>query len=219
MSNASHPQPVTAAENYRGVWGHRIGFGTKAAILVIDFVKAYTLEHAPLYAPGVAPAVRETIGVLDAARRHGVRVIHTVVSHQSSDFADAGVWALKAPVVKCLAEKPFNEVCEGVEPLPSELVISKQYASAFFGTSLAATLTAAQVDTLILTGCSTSGCVRATAVDAVQNGFRVIVPRECVGDRHSGPHEANLLDIDSKYGDVVSKQEVLDFIERPRSVR
>ncbi|MFU0436816.1 isochorismatase family protein, partial [Acinetobacter baumannii] len=71
----------------------------------------------------------------------------------------------------------------------------------------------------ILTGCSTSGCVRATAVDAVQNGFRVIVPRECVGDRHSGPHEANLFDIDSKYGDVVSKQEVLDFIERPRSVR
>ena len=93
------------------------------------------------------------------------------------------------------------------------MVIKKQYASAFFGTPLAAMLTSQRVDTVILTGCSTSGCIRASAIDGMQHGFRVIVPRECVGDRHPGPHEANLFDIDSKYGDVVSKAEVLAYLE------
>ena len=97
-------------------------------------------------------------------------------------------------------------------PASDDLVIVKNYASAFFGTSLAATLTAAGIDTLILTGCSTSGCIRATAIDGIQHGFRVIVPRECVGDRRAGPHEANLFDINAKYGDVVSKRETLDYL-------
>ena len=101
----------------------------------------------------------------------------------------------------------------------ADLVIVKNYASAFFGTSLSATLTAQGIDTLILTGCSTSGCIRATAIDGIQNGFRVIVPRECVGDRRQEPHEANLFDIDAKYGDVVSKRETLDYLARLRSQR
>lgn len=94
-------------------------------------------------------------------------------------------------------------------------MIVKRYASAFFGTSLASLLTAQGVDTIILTGCSTSGCVRATAVDDRQYGFCVMVPRECVGDRRPEPHEANLFDINSKYGDVVTKQDVLDYLSRP----
>jgi maleamate amidohydrolase len=99
-----------------------------------------------------------------------------------------------------------------VEPLPEELLITKNYASVFFGTSLNATLTAAGVDTLMITGCTTSGCIRATAVDAVQNGFRPICVRECIGDRHDDPHEANLFDINAKYGDVISKTEALEYV-------
>jgi maleamate amidohydrolase len=104
---------------------------------------------------------------------------------------------------------PLAAFCEPVLPNPDEVVISKQYASSFFGTSLASMLHAQGIDTVVLAGCSTSGCIRATAVDAVQHGFRTIVVRECVGDRHPAPHEANLFDIDSKYGDVVSKQEAM----------
>lgn len=105
---------------------------------------------------------------------------------------------------------PLAAFCEAVTPNADEVVISKQYASSFFGTSLASLLHAQGIDTLVLAGCSTSGCIRATAVDAVQHGFRTIVVRECVGDRHSAPHEANLFDIDSKYGDVVSKREAME---------
>ena len=95
-----------------------------------------------------------------------------------------------------------------------DTILIKQYASSFFGTSLQAMLSALRVDTLIITGCSTSGCVRATAVDACQHGFRAIVPRECVGDRHKAPHDANLFDINGKYGDVVSKADVLAYFDR-----
>jgi maleamate amidohydrolase len=108
----------------------------------------------------------------------------------------------------------YAEFCNEVAPARGELVISKQYASAFFGTSLASTLTARGVDTVVIVGCSTSGCVRATAVDSMQHGYRTIVVRECVGDRHPSPHEANLFDIDSKYGDVISKAETMAILKR-----
>ncbi len=203
---------ATARENYKGVWDQRIGFGKRPAVLVVDFLRAYTEKASPLFASGVQPAVDETRRLLAAARSAGVPVIHTTASYQPSSLINGGVWIKKAPVLQCLLDPRFSMVCEGVEPLSTELVVTKQYASAFFGTSLAATLTAAGIDTLIVTGCSTSGCIRATAVDGVQNGFRVIVPRECVGDRHQGPHDANLFDIDSKYGDVVGKDEVLTYL-------
>ena len=183
------------------------------AVLVVDFVKAYTLKHAPLYAEGVAPAVLETSELLKVVRALGVPVIHTVVKYEPLSFLDGGVWIRKSPVLKCLVQPPFNEICEGVEPQPGELIVIKQYASAFFGTSLASTLTAAGIDTLIVTGCSTSGCIRATVVDGVQHGFRMIVPKECVGDRHADPHNANLFDINNKYGDVLTKAEVLTHLE------
>jgi maleamate amidohydrolase len=104
------------------------------------------------------------------------------------------------------------EIVPELPPQPQDVIIIKQYASAFFGTSLSATLVAMGIDTLILTGCSTSGCIRATAVDGLQYGYRIIVPRECVGDRHSAPHEANLFDINAKYGDVVGKQDVMAYL-------
>ena len=109
--------------------------------------------------------------------------------------------------------EPLADIVPELPPGPDDVILIKQYASAFFGTSLAAMLTARGADTLIVTGCSTSGCIRATAVDAMQTGFRPIVPRECVGDRHEGPHEANLFDINAKYGDVVSLKDVMSRLD------
>ena len=199
-------------ENYRGVFEGRVGFGRKPAVVVVDFMNAYTTPDSPLYAPGVVDAVRETVDVLDAARRNGVLVIYTRVIY-SPHGLDGGVFVQKVPVLRRMVEgEPLTEIVPDLPPAPEDVIIKKQYASVFFGTSLAPLLTSQGVDTLIVAGCSTSGCVRATAVDGMQYGFRVIVPRECVGDRHPEPHEANLFDIDSKYGDVVSKAEVLDYL-------
>jgi maleamate amidohydrolase len=203
----------TAAGNYAGVWDGRLGFGRKTALLVIDLLQGYTIKGAPLFAPGVVKAVAEMPELLKAARARKMPIIHTRVLYNPSDFIDGGVWIKKAPVLKGLVPgNRYAKFCRGVEPAKGELVITKNYASCFFGTSLAATLTAMGADTVLITGCTTSGCIRASAVDAVQHGFRPIVIRECVGDRHDGPHEANLFDINAKYGDVIGKAEALKYI-------
>lgn len=205
--------PETAAKNYAGVWDGRLGFGRKTALLVIDLLQGYTIKGAPLFAPGVVKAVAEMPELLKAARARHMPVIHTRVLYNPADYADGGIWIKKAPVLKDLVPgSRYAKFCRGVEPAKGELVITKNYASCFFGTSLAATLTAMGADTVLITGCTTSGCIRASAVDAVQHGFRPIVIRECVGDRHDGPHEANLFDINAKYGDVITKAEALKYI-------
>lgn len=202
------------ADDYRrhGLAG-RVGFGERPALLVVDFVRAYTTPGSPLYAaPGVPDAVLASVPVLEQARAAGVPVIYTTVAYAASGL-DGGMFVRKVPALLQLThDSPLAAIVEELAPAPGELVIEKKYASAFFGTHLAATLTAQRVDTLILVGCSTSGCIRATAVDGMQHGFRVIVPRECVGDRATGPHEANLFDIDGKYGDVVGVGEALGYL-------
>ncbi|PKG54226.1 N-carbamoylsarcosine amidohydrolase [Halomonas sp. MES3-P3E] len=210
----SDPLNDNAQDNYKGVWDSRIGFGEKSALVVVDFMQGYTTPEAPLYAPGVVEAIPHAAEVLDRARRAGLPIIHTNIRYQPERFLDGGVWLKKAPVMKAMVEgNPHAAFCPEVAPRPEELVISKQYPSSFFGTSLAPTLRALGVDTVVLMGCSTSGCIRATAVDGLQHGFRVMVIRECVGDRHPDPHEANLFDIDSKYGDVIAKEELLAHID------
>ena len=200
-------------DNYAGVWDGRLGFGKKTALIVIDLLQGYTTEGAPLYAPGVVAAVAEMHELLKAARATDMMIIHTQVRYNPHTFVDGGVWTRKAPVLKALVEgDPYAQFCEGMEPQPEELLITKNYASAFFGTSLSSTLTAAGVDTLLITGCTTSGCIRATAVDALQYGFIPICVRECCGDRHDEPHEANLFDINAKYGDVINKAEAMEYI-------
>ena len=196
-------------QNYSGVFDSQMGFGRAPAIIVVDFIRAYTEPGSPLYAPAVVEAVKATVPLLKAAREKGVPIIYTrVVYHQSG--ADGGLFVRKVPALRRMVEgEPLAEIVPQLPPAPDDVILIKQYASSFFGTSLAAMLTARSVDTLIITGCSTSGCVRATAVDAMQNGFRPIVPRECVGDRHDGPHEANLFDINAKYGDVVPLADVM----------
>jgi len=203
----------SATQNYAGVWDNRVGFGKKPAVVVIDLLQGYTLPGAPLYAPGVVRCVKEVPELLKAARKKKVPVIHTRVLYNPANFEDGGVWIKKAPVLKALVPgNQYAEFCAEVVPAKGETIIVKNYASCFFGTSLAATLTAQGVDTLIIAGCTTSGCIRASSVDAVQHGFRPIVVRECVGDRHDAPHEANLFDINAKYGDVVSKAEAIKYL-------
>jgi maleamate amidohydrolase len=202
-----------AASNYAGVFGNRIGFGQRPALLLIDFVQAYFDKDCDLYA-GVEDALASAIRIRDAARKAGIPVIYTnVVYHKSA--LDGGRFFQKAkPLRNFIKGSPMGAWPEGLDPSEDEMVISKQYPSAFFGTSLASTLTAMGIDTLIHTGLSTSGCVRATCVDSSSHGFIPIIVREAVGDRHSAPHEANLFDMNAKYGDVVSEDEVLAYIDQ-----
>lgn len=199
--------------NYQGVFDGKVGFGKAPAVLVIDFIKAYTTLGAPLYAPAVAEAAARSVPLLDKARACGIPVIYTRVLYHPT-LLDGGLFVQKIPALRVLIDgEPLAEIQDAVAPKDGDLVLIKNYASAFFGTSLAATLTSLGIDTLILTGCSTSGCIRATAVDGLQYGYRVVVPRECVGDRHPDPHEANLFDINAKYGDVLPLAQVMELID------
>jgi maleamate amidohydrolase len=198
-------------QNYKRVFDNRIGFGERPCVLVIDFIEAYTQKGAAFFGQGVVDAVEQTVDLLAAARRAKVPVIYTRVLYHPSGM-DGGLFVRKVPALrKLVAGEPLAEIDHRIPPAPEDLVIVKNYPSCFIGTTLASTLTGLGVDTLVLTGCSTSGCVRAAAIDAIQYGYRVIVPRECVGDRHDGPHEANLFDINAKYGDVLPKSEVIDY--------
>jgi len=198
-------------KNYRGIFDGRIGFGRSPAVIVVDFINAYVTEGSPFFAPGVVSAVRESAPLLKAARERKVPIVYTRVVVRP-DAYDGGAWVRKVPAIRSLVEgNPMADIVPELPPATEDVIINKQFASAFFGTSLAPMLWSHGIDTLIIAGCSTSGCVRATAVDGIQHGFHVIVPRECVGDRHPGPHEANLFDINGKYGDVVSRDEVIQY--------
>lgn len=192
-------------------FGDRIGFGKSPALVIIDFVRAYLDKDSPLYA-GVEDTLVAARQLLRAARGAEIPVLHTNVSFTPGG-ADGGVFYRKVRALKSFQRgSPLGAFAEGLEPLESEPVITKQYASAFFGTSLASTLTAAGIDTVLIAGLSTSGCIRASAVDAVQYGFIPVVVREAVGDRDPAPHEANLFDLQAKYADVVALGEVKSYL-------
>ena len=199
-------------ENYKGAFGGSLGFGARPALILVDFVQAYFDENSPLYAD-VDGALASALRIRDAARTARVPVIYTNVVYQE-DGADGGVFYRKVPALEVFVQgNPLGAWPGGLEPAAGELVISKQYPSAFFGTSLAATLTAKGIDTLIITGLTTSGCIRATCVDAVSHGFIPIVVADACGDRHPSPHEANLFDMSAKYADVVGEAAVIDYLK------
>lgn len=205
-------------ENYRGVFDSRLGFGRRPVLVVIDFINAYTSPGSALYAPDVVSAVDASVELINSARDKQVPVIYTKVLFQAGGF-DGGLFVQKIPALTKLVDgEPLAEIDAKITPVTGDIVIVKNYASVFFGTSLASMLTAHGIDTVILIGCSTSGCVRASAVDGMQHGFRVIVPRDCVGDRLAQVHDANLFDIDAKYGDVVGKSDVLDYLKTLETV-
>jgi nicotinamidase-related amidase len=203
-------------ENYAsGGFGLSLRPGRRPALLIIDFVRAYLVEGSPLYA-GAEQARVATQTLLAAARRAGIPILHTNVHYQRGG-RDGGVFFRKVPALTCFEDGLHPDLAafaDGLEPAPGETVVTKQYASAFFGTTLASTLTALGVDTLLIAGVSTSGCVRASAVDACQHGFIPLVVREAVGDRHAAPHEANLFDLQAKYAEVVGLELALDYLKR-----
>jgi maleamate amidohydrolase len=200
------------AENYRRAYDGRIGFGEKPCLLLVDFVQAYFEPGCDLYA-GVDDALASALRLRAAAHAARVPVILTRVTYHPTGL-DGGRFFEKAkPLRNFLPGSPTAAWPAGLEPTPDELVIGKQYPSAFFGTSLASTLTAAGIDTVLLTGLSTSGCVRATCVDSMSHGFRTIVVRDACGDRHPGPHEANLFDMNAKYADVVDEAEAVAYLK------
>lgn len=201
-------------QNYaRGGFGKSLAFGQRPALLVIDFVRAYLVKDSPLYA-GVEAARAGCEELLQASRAAGLPVIHTNVVYQRGG-RDGGVFFRKVPALSCFeagAHPDLAAFAEGLDPVPGETVISKQYASAFFGTTLSSTLTALGVDTVLIAGLSTSGCVRASTVDCCQHGFIPVVVREAVGDRAPGPHEANLFDLQAKYAEVAALADVKRYL-------
>ncbi|WP_374623498.1 isochorismatase family protein [Devosia sp.] len=200
------------SSNYKGAFGKRIGFGKRPALILIDFVEAYFNRGCALFADA-RPALDSAIRLRAAAREAGVPVIYTNVVYNKSALNGGRFYQKSMTLHNFIEGNPMGAWPEGLVPADDELVISKQYPSAFFGTSLASTLTTLGIDTLIHTGVSTSGCVRATCVDCCSYGFIPIIVRDAVGDRHPAPHEANLFDMDAKYGDVVREDEVAAYLK------
>ena len=188
-----------------------MGFGQRPALILVDFCQGYFDPDCDLYA-GVDDALASALRVRAAARAAGVPVILTNVVYHPTAIDGGRFFEKAAPLRYFLQGSPMGAWPAGLVPQADELIISKQYPSAFFGTSLASTLTARGIDSVLLTGLTTSGCVRATCVDAMSHGFRTTVIAEACGDRHPGPHEANLFDMNAKYADVVSEADATGFL-------
>ena len=213
MIQADNDVTQDLSANYKKTYDNRLGFGDNLALILVDFVQAYFDERCALYA-GVEDALESALRIRELARAARIPVIYTrVIYHEEG--RDGGVFFRKAPVLKnFIAGNPMGDWPSGLQPRDDELVISKQYPSAFFGTSLASTLKERGVDTLIITGLTTSGCIRATCVDAMSHGFIPIVVADACGDRHATPHEANLFDMNAKYADVVSESETIGHLQQ-----
>lgn len=193
-------------------FGTTIGFGARPALLVIDMINAFTDPGKPLGSDLTAVIERLT-PVLTAARSARIPVYYTTVGYEEG-LADAGVWFRKQKgLTSLMLGTEAVEIDARLAPQPREHVVVKKYASSFFGTDLASRLTSTGIDTVIITGCTTSGCVRATAVDAVQLGYRPMVVREAVGDRSPAAHEQSLFDLQQKYADVVSAEETIAYLK------
>ncbi|MEU7483729.1 isochorismatase family protein [Streptomyces sp. NPDC042319] len=203
----------------RAGFGAPVRRGSRPALVVVDLTRGFTEDAFPSGAD-LTDVVGATGRLIEAARPAGVPVVFTAIAYTPAEAAgDSVTWLQKAQGMRTLrAGSEAVAVDPRLPRRPEDHLIVKKGASAFFGTSLAATLTALGCDTVVVCGATTSGCVRATAVDAVQSGFPVLVPRECVGDRASGPHEANLFDIQAKYGDVIGLADALAYLDRlPRA--
>jgi maleamate amidohydrolase len=193
-------------------FGLKIGFGERPALLVIDMLKAFTNPQMMLGAnlDNEIEAIKPLIAV---AHERDIPVIFSTVIYNDVDLKDAGIWALKMKGVATLrGDSDGVEIDPRLDFRKTDSLLVKKYASCFFGTDLVSRLLSRRVDTLIIVGCTTSGCVRATAVDAVQTGLRPMVVREAVGDRSAAAHEQSLFDLNAKYADVVSLDETLQYL-------
>ncbi len=204
-------EDATRADYKRKGFAVRTGYGRTPALLVIDFINGFTDPATPL-GGDFSAEIAVTQGLLSSFRSARLPVIYTVIAYES-DLRDGGMWMRKVPSLEILRKgTAMVAVDDRVRPRPGEYVLEKKMASAFFGTGLDAYLAGLGIDTLVMTGCTTSGCIRASAIDSIQHGFHTVVVGDAVGDRADGPHEANLFDIEAKYGDVVTGAEVIDYL-------
>jgi maleamate amidohydrolase len=195
--------------------GGTLQLGRRPLVLSIDLMRAYFDPGSPLCLPSTSGL--ESAGrVVQAAREAGVPVMHTRTVYGPGGI-DGGLFIRKVPALELLiGDTEMSELMPQVAPLEAELVLVKQYASAFFGTSLSSTLQSNGIDTLVIVGVSTSGCIRATAVDAMQYGFISAVVQDAVADRTQEIHEANLFDLGAKYSQVVSEADAVRYLEGDR---
>ncbi len=192
-------------------FGQSLGLKGQIGLLIVDFTNGFA-DPAVFGGGNIPAAIRRTEDVLTAARAKDWPVAYSRIVY-ADDGSDAGVFATKVPSMLALTEAaPIAAIVPSLAPRPGELVVRKTEPSAFFGTGLGPWLTAKRVETLLVTGCTTSGCVRASVVDAMSHGFRPVVLSDCVGDRALGPHEANLFDMGQKYADVVAAETVLSRV-------
>jgi len=192
--------------------GQSVTLGQRPAVLVIDFTCGFTDPECTLGSDMTAE-VEATRRLLDAAREKGVPIVYTTIGFERSG-KDGGLWLQKVPALGDLElGGRWVDVDPRLDRRDDEPIVVKKGASGFFGTNLASILVSQGVDTVILCGATTSGCVRATAIDLLQYGWPTLVPRECVGDRAQAPHEANLFDIQAKYADVVPLDDALAYVE------
>ena len=197
--------------NYTGVFDGHLTFGARPALLIVDFVMAYLDLASPLYA-GVEEALASNERLLAAARIARIPVIFTNVEFVPGG-ANGGLFYKKVPALSLFDQgSPLGAFPPSLQPVAADTVVTKQYASAFFGTGLTELLAKQEIDTLLVTGLSTSGCVRASALDALQNGFAPFVVRDACGDRHEGPHESALFDLQAKYAEVISEADAMGLL-------
>lgn len=197
-------------DNYKIAYDNKAGFGKSPALVMVDFAQGYFDPDCVLYA-GVDDALASALRIREIAHQVGIPVILTEVTYQKGGL-NGGRFFEKAKPLACFVKgERTAEFADGLVPREDEIIVSKQYPSAFFGTSLASTLTAMGVDSVVLTGLTTSGCVRASCVDSMSHGFITSVVADACGDRHPAPHEANLFDMNAKYADVVSEAEIIAF--------
>lgn len=189
-------------------FGQKIGIGRRPALLVVDFVNGF--NDPELFGGGnIGAAIERTVQLLERCRELMLPVAYSRIVF-AEDGSDHNLWCNKIPSLTILTERhPASHVVPALQPRPGELVVPKHNASSFFGTELASWLTMRGIDTLIVTGCTTSGCVRASVMDALCWGFRPIVAVDCVGDRALGPHEASLFDMEQKYADLMPRDEII----------
>jgi maleamate amidohydrolase len=205
----------SAQDNYAasGAFGASLGFGERQALVMVDFAVAYFEADSPLFASSPS-ALEKAQELLQWARQRGMHICHTQVSYDSGGL-NGGVFFRKVPALRVFCENsPLAKFAPPVVPRAGEVIVTKHYASAFFGTTLASTLRALGVDCVVIAGMSTSGCVRATALDAIQHGFIPIVVSDACGDRHRDPHHASLFDLQAKYADVMTLSELQIGLER-----
>ncbi|MGH7985958.1 MAG: isochorismatase family protein [Candidatus Binataceae bacterium] len=202
----------------RAGMGHRIGYGKRPALLVIDMQLGFTAPEKSPMAGNLDAQIKAITQLVPAARKSRSPIVYTIVAYDPSIPGDGGLWPQKAPsLLELKIGSDLVELDPRLHREAEDLFLTKKYASAFLGTPLASTLVSRGVDTVVVTGCTTSGCVRATVVDALSYGFRPIIPEEAVGDRAQEPHVASLFDMDSKYGDVVPLADVLTYFEQSKS--